>query len=572
MSTSIRSVFSGKYEVLKEIGRGGMSVVYLAMDKNLNKQWAIKQITKKAEDKEGDIYVQTLVTEANLMKRFDHPAIPRIVDIVENDEAIFVVMDYVEGESLDKVLKSFGPQPQDAVLDWTKQLADALNYLHKQKPPIIYRDMKPSNVMLKPEGTVKLIDFGTAREYKGSSVPDTVVLGTKGYAAPEQYGKRATDERTDIHCLGMTMHHLLTGQNPNSVDYEYHPVRYWNPNIHEGVERIIEKCVRPDPKDRYQNCTELLYALENYEYDTVEYRKQQKKKLAKFLVTASVGLLMLLVSLGCNIGDKIVKNNTYETLLNSEDYVFEIQIENYGKAIGIDSERLDAYEKMLEAYESRDSFGKEELLGTYFMKYTGDKATAEYVDMCYRIGYTFFHFYQEKDEEDSYQAKVMKSKKYFEEVHDIMSEHPEIEFKERDIAESYYVVTNFYKEADGLALTRAYSSEELNELLKAFTHCVEQLKSINENVVNTAQAIKLSHYKGYANQINGLRKSFPELGIDSNVVMQLLDMIESGEESITLGALEEERQKALDEIARVKEKILWAYELEAKEQEAPNNG
>ena len=228
MASSMESVFNGKYEVLKEIGRGGMSVVYLAMDKHLNKQWAIKEIRKTGKDKKGTIYVQSLMTEANLMKRLDHPAIPRIVDIVENSEAIYVVMDYVEGESLDKVLEKFGPQPQDVVLDWAKQLADALNYLHSQTPPIIYRDMKPANVMLKPEGTVKLIDFGTAREYKGTNIADTVVLGTPGYAAPEQYGKRETDGRTDIYCLGMTMHYLLTGQNPCDQDYEYYPVRHWN--------------------------------------------------------------------------------------------------------------------------------------------------------------------------------------------------------------------------------------------------------------------------------------------------------------------------------------------------------
>ena len=126
MASSMESVFNGKYEVLKEIGRGGMSVVYLAMDKHLNKQWAIKEIRKTGKDKKGTIYVQSLMTEANLMKRLDHPAIPRIVDIVENSEAIYVVMDYVEGESLDKVLEKFGPQPQDVVLDWAKQLADAV--------------------------------------------------------------------------------------------------------------------------------------------------------------------------------------------------------------------------------------------------------------------------------------------------------------------------------------------------------------------------------------------------------------------------------------------------------------
>lgn len=280
----VEAVFDGKYEVLKVIGQGGMSFVYLAMDKRLNKQWAIKEIQKEGSDQNGKV-VQTLMTEANLMKRLDHPAIPRIIDIIENQMAIYVVMDYIEGDSLDKVLDKFGPQPQDVVIDWTMQLADALNYLHNQNPPIIYRDMKPANVMLKPEGTVKLIDFGTAREYKGMNTSDTIAFGTQGFAAPEQYGKRETDGRTDIFCLGMTMHNLLTGKNPSDENYEYYPVRVWRPDVHEGIERVIERCVRPDRESRFQNCSELMYALEHYEEDTEAYKNAQRKKVKMFFGT-----------------------------------------------------------------------------------------------------------------------------------------------------------------------------------------------------------------------------------------------------------------------------------------------
>ena len=156
----IGSVIDGKYEILREIGKGGMSVVYLAMDTHLNKQWAVKEIRKKGNGKNDEVIVNSLLAEANLMKRLDHPALPRIVDIIDNGITIYVVMDYIEGESLDKVLKEHGAQPEELVVGWAKQLCDALTYLHSQKPPIIYRDMKPANVMLKPEGNVKIIDFG----------------------------------------------------------------------------------------------------------------------------------------------------------------------------------------------------------------------------------------------------------------------------------------------------------------------------------------------------------------------------------------------------------------------------
>ncbi|MCM1543482.1 MAG: serine/threonine protein kinase, partial [Blautia sp.] len=155
----IGSVLDGKYEILTEIGRGGMSVVYLAMDTHLNKQWAVKEIRKKGSGKNDEVVVNSLLAEANMMKKLDHPALPRIVDIIDNGRTIYVVMDYIEGESLDKILAENGTQAEDLVIGWAKQLCDALSYLHSQKPPIIYRDMKPANVMLMPEGTIKIIDF-----------------------------------------------------------------------------------------------------------------------------------------------------------------------------------------------------------------------------------------------------------------------------------------------------------------------------------------------------------------------------------------------------------------------------
>lgn len=193
----IGSVIAGKYEILTEIGHGGMSVVYLAMDTHLNKQWAVKEIRKKGNGRNDEVIVNSLLAEANMMKRLDHPSLPRIVDIIDNGVTIFVVMDYIEGESLDKILAEYGAQPEELVVGWAKQLCDALSYLHSQKPPIIYRDMKPANVMLKPEGNIKIIDFGIAREYKEQNLADTTVLGTKGYAPPEQYSGQ-TDARSDI--------------------------------------------------------------------------------------------------------------------------------------------------------------------------------------------------------------------------------------------------------------------------------------------------------------------------------------------------------------------------------------
>ena len=155
--------------------------------------------------------------------------------------------------SLDKELEEHTKFSEEMVVEWAKTLCDVYIYLHEHKPnPIIYRDMKPSNLMKTPEGTVKLIDFGIAREYKVDAKSDTLLLGTKGYAAPEQEGLAQTDERSDIYSLGVTLYHLLTGISPREA-LGFKPLRQIDPQFSEGLEIIIRKCVMPDPKDRYQS-------------------------------------------------------------------------------------------------------------------------------------------------------------------------------------------------------------------------------------------------------------------------------------------------------------------------------
>lgn len=351
----IGSVIDGKYEILTEIGHGGMSVVYLAMDTHLNKQWAVKEIKKKGSGKNDEIVVNSLLAEANMMKRLDHPSLPRIVDIIDNGITIYVVMDYIEGESLDKILAEYGAQPEELVIGWAKQLCDALSYLHSQKPPIIYRDMKPANVMLKPEGNIKIIDFGIAREYKEQSLADTTVLGTKGYAPPEQYSGQ-TDARSDIYALGMTMHHLLTGIDPRTGE-AYAPVRMWNPEVSEGMEMIIDKCVQPAAEHRYQNCQDLLYDLEHPELITRDYKRKQKRKLNCFITSVTLAVVMVISGVVCNIVSTRMNNSDYETLIStSTASSLDDKINNYKNAVEIYPDRTDAYVKMIEAYQDEGTW------------------------------------------------------------------------------------------------------------------------------------------------------------------------------------------------------------------------
>ncbi len=205
----IGSIIDGKYKILNQIGQGGMSVVYLAMNERANKQWAVKEVRKDGV-RDFAFVRQGLIVEMEMLKKLRHPYLPTIIDVIDLEDSFLIVMDYIEGIPFRKALEEYGALPQGDVIEWAKQLCEVLGYLHSRPFPIIYRDMKPDNIMLKPDGSIALIDFGIAREYKPYALRDTRALGTQGYAAPEQFGgQEQTDARTDLYGLGTTLYHLV---------------------------------------------------------------------------------------------------------------------------------------------------------------------------------------------------------------------------------------------------------------------------------------------------------------------------------------------------------------------------
>lgn len=392
------AVIDGKYEILKQIGKGGMSKVYLAMDKRLNKQWAVKEIQKRPQDKNNRVVIQSAIAEANMMKMLDHPALPRIVDIIEQEHEIYVIMDYIEGETLSSLVKQ-GPQPQEIVIDWAKQLCGVLDYLHTRKPPIIYRDMKPGNVMLKPDGTVKLIDFGIAREYKEQNIADTVSLGTKGYAAPEQFGgKGQTDARTDVYCLGVTLHHLLTGHSPTDPPYELYPIRQYRPELSAGLEEIIEKCVQPNPSDRYQSCAELLYALEHYEDGDQLHKRYLKKQLVHFFAVAIACLIFLAVGITAQRLMIATNNADYDRMIDQAEKSGSVddKLTYYQSAIEIKPDAVPAYKGMVAAFKDDAVFSvkEEELLKqTLNGQLKTVRKNKEYSQLAFETGKLYWYYY-----------------------------------------------------------------------------------------------------------------------------------------------------------------------------------
>lgn len=333
--------FNDTYEIKSLIGKGGMSTVYLAEHKRLHTRWAVKEVRKQ----QGARF--DFLAESNILKRLQHPMLPRIVDIFEDVRHIYIVEDFVEGITLEDLLRQQKKVDEGQGMQWFRDLCAVLSYLHNQKPnPIIYRDMKPSNVMLQPDGSLKLVDFGIAREYKQESNADTTYIGTKGYAAPEQFGRAQTDARTDIYALGVTMYHLLTGKSPYEPPYNFVPARELEPALSHGMEFILNKCVQPEPEARYQSVAELLNDLtHSYKYDRA-YQKYVAAKRAR----AAVLVVMFAASAALMASGRVVmgqeKEQEYISLLSSasERYTtdFDGAINDLSLARRLFPDRIDA--------------------------------------------------------------------------------------------------------------------------------------------------------------------------------------------------------------------------------------
>lgn len=348
-------VIDGRYKIIEQIGKGGMSVVYKAININFNKVWAIKEVNLNSNTPID------FLAEPNILKDLDHPALPRIVDIIYEKDKLFIVLDYIDGTSLNTFLEQSITIAEERLLSWAKDLCNVLNYLHNQENPIIFRDMKPGNIMLTREGKIKLIDFGIARQYKEESTVDTVVIGTRGYAAPEQYGNKQTDARTDIYSLGVTLYHLATGKGPNDPPYELRPIREINHKLSEGLEHIINKCTKQDPNQRYQKVEELLEDLNNVEKLSVEYKMKERRKKGKYFITS----LIIFTSIFATGGYKVVsaENSDYLSAIekaqlysNEDDQETAIKLLN--EEITNMPNRNEAYLKIGDIYINNEEYSK----------------------------------------------------------------------------------------------------------------------------------------------------------------------------------------------------------------------
>lgn len=544
------TIIDGKYKILNKIGQGGMSVVYLAMNEKANKQWAIKEVRKDVS-KDFEIIRQGLITETNLLKKLSHPNLPSIIDVIDTEDTFLIVMDYIEGNPLTVLLEESGAQPQDLVISIALQLCDVLSYLHTREKPIIYRDMKPANVMLKPNGEVVLIDFGIAREYKQQNIADTTCLGTQGYAAPEQFGGQGqTDARTDIYCLGATLYHLLTGHNPSEPPYEMYPIRYWNENLSSGLEEIILTCTQKNPDDRYQNCEELRYALEHYMEMDDAYRRKEKRQLRTFTTLVASAAVCLAVGIGFQVAEGSLKNDNYETYLSDALSVstYDAALTYYKDAIYLEPGKQEAYMALLDKMMEDDNFTEEEAytLREILQHKTSNsescedafmKNKADYEEFSYQLGLAYFYSYEENGNKNN-------AKKWLK----IAAESQNLDENKVERATRLLKISEYYLKIG----VQSKSGDEST----SYKDYWEDLKQLSEgNLVEMDNEVTaLMMYNEVAYQIATNAQKFTDAGVTQEDMEAMLDEITQHVES-DIRVTEQNQQRIQELMDKVSQNV-----------------
>lgn len=550
----IGSVIDGKYKILNEIGHGGMSNVYLAINERANKPWAVKEV-RKSLNRDFNLLRQSLIIETDLLKKLKHPNLPSIVDVIDSDENFLIVMDYIEGNTLERLLTEEGAQPQEKVAAWALQLCDVLDYLHTRPVPIIYRDMKPSNIMLKSEGSVVLIDFGTAREFKEKNVADTVCLGTNGYAAPEQFGGMGqTDSRTDIYCLGATLYHLVTGHNPSEPPYEMYPITKWNSSLSTGLERIIQKCTQKNPADRYQTVKELRYDLEHYKDLEIQAQRRYRSRLRLFGAVIGLSFACMVSGMGFAVAADRKQGSEYEDLMHlaeiSADSVEACAL--YLDAIAVDEGRPEAYHGFyVKAVEDGVfSDAEEELflrLNISAHKYLQNfqkKNAAAYADFCYEMGNAYWYYYAHEENRPS------RAVSWFQTALDYYAQDASREAECRR-CKLYVEIGTFYKKVIASQIDGTDAG-----MYGAYWRSLAELKALNDAAPDR-ELITLRIYREIATRVVEYVKYFREDGVTGDEIIVMLEELEESMRQMEQGAASATQQ----EIEAIRWIIDGAYKM-----------
>lgn len=282
---------SDKYNVLTHVATGGMSEVYLVEEiDSPGRTWALKVANLKHK------LAQKLVDETKILSELEHPSLPKIADFFQTDDYFYLVMEYGQGPVLDDYFEENGYRlPPELIMDIGIQLCDCLSYLHGLKEPVIYRDIKPGNVILRPDGSLMLVDFGIARKFHKDKLKDTVRIGTVGFAAPEQFEKKQTDSRSDLYSLGALLFYLLSGGTyVHTAGVEKDSFMKRAP---KRLRKCIKKLVERNPDDRIQDTSVVKDSLVQVQEDLQNKAAKSKHSIVYTSVVSSVVIILAIFGL-----------------------------------------------------------------------------------------------------------------------------------------------------------------------------------------------------------------------------------------------------------------------------------
>lgn len=254
-----QEIVNNRYSVVSVIGEGGMSTVYEVDDLNLHSRWAMKETLDIFPDRDKSDILLQFRKEARILANLSHPNLPKVIDYFTENGRHYLVEELIDGIPSSDMLERDGFD-EYRILKWAVQVCDLLHFLHGNN--IIYRDLKPGNILVGDNDKIYLVDFGIARFFQGGKARDTVIIGTPGFASPEHYGRGQTDRRSDIYSLGATLHFMVTAEDPANKPFHFDIPYHLNPDVSFQTSAIIMKCLDMDPVRRYQMAEEVKEAIE----------------------------------------------------------------------------------------------------------------------------------------------------------------------------------------------------------------------------------------------------------------------------------------------------------------------